>query len=83
MTDSTNTPKTKAAAAAAPVTAEATAPEQPLVVGPPLFRGEAPTVVTLSHHMHISGRDFLPGAKVAVSAAYARQLRANGYAART
>ncbi|WP_431959442.1 hypothetical protein [Actinacidiphila sp. bgisy160] len=90
MTDSTSTSKaTKATAAAAastvavPAIATGAPTEQIPAVGPALALGEAPTVVTLSHHIRIDGRDFLPGAKAAVSAAYARQLRANGYAART
>ncbi|NUL21850.1 hypothetical protein [Streptomyces lunaelactis] len=39
--------------------------------------------ITLSHHLNIGGTAYLPGAKVRVSADYARRLRLQGYVART
>ncbi|MFH8466048.1 hypothetical protein [Streptomyces sp. NPDC017991] len=39
--------------------------------------------VTLANHLNIEGRSYLPGAKVRVSADYARRLRISGYVART
>ncbi|MFD7830702.1 hypothetical protein [Streptomyces sp. MJM8645] len=57
-------------------------PDQQTVVGPPLGTGQDPEKVRLSHHLFISGQDYLPGADVWVAPDYARQLRANGYVAR-
>ncbi|MFP3990994.1 hypothetical protein U9R90_26710 [Streptomyces sp. E11-3] len=39
--------------------------------------------ITLSNHLRIEGTDHLPGAKVRVTADYARRLRLQGYVART
>lgn len=39
--------------------------------------------ITLSNHLRIEGTDYLPGAKVRVTADYARRLRLQGYVART
>lgn len=39
--------------------------------------------ITLSNHLRIEGADYLPGAKVRVTADYARRLRLQGYVART
>ena len=39
--------------------------------------------ITLSHHLNIEGTSYQPGAKVRVSADYARRLRRQGYVART
>ncbi|WP_097983667.1 hypothetical protein [Streptomyces sp. f150] len=50
------------------------------VTGP----ANAPTVtVTLSNHLNIEGTHYAPGAKVRVSADYARRLRLPGYVARS
>ncbi|MEV0444624.1 hypothetical protein AB0I84_04385 [Streptomyces spectabilis] len=39
--------------------------------------------ITLSHHLNIGGASYQPGAKIRVSADYARRLRRQGYVART
>ncbi|MFE3139625.1 hypothetical protein [Streptomyces scopuliridis] len=39
--------------------------------------------IMLSNHLRIDGTDYLPGAKVRVTADYARRLRMQGYIART
>ncbi|MER8103294.1 hypothetical protein [Kitasatospora sp. NPDC094016] len=57
-------------------------PDPQTVVGPPLGDGQAPEKVRLSHHLFISGRDYLPGTDMWVAPDYARQLHANGYVAR-
>ncbi|MFD0353014.1 hypothetical protein ACFVHW_04580 [Streptomyces sp. NPDC127110] len=59
----------------------AAAPEP--VLGPPLREGQEPEKVTFAHHLHISGRDCLPGDTAFLSPDYARQLRGSGYLART
>ncbi|MGA5822238.1 hypothetical protein ACPC54_30765 [Kitasatospora sp. NPDC094028] len=58
-------------------------PDQQTVVGPPLGANQVPEKVRLSHHLFIAGQDYLPGADVWVAPDYARQLRANGYVARS
>lgn len=53
------------------------------VVGPPLREDEAPSTVTLSHHLCIDGTDYAPGVELSVSSDYARRLRGQGFVART
>ncbi|MER5301304.1 hypothetical protein ABT039_17780 [Streptomyces lasiicapitis] len=45
--------------------------------------GAGMETITLSHHLNIAGTSYQPGAKIRVSADYARRLRRQGYVART
>ncbi|WP_086828646.1 hypothetical protein [Streptomyces sp. NRRL B-24572] len=39
-------------------------------------------LITLSHHLNISGTEYQPGSRIRVDADYARRLRRQGYVAR-
>ncbi|MFJ5121961.1 hypothetical protein [Kitasatospora sp. NPDC088548] len=67
-----------------PTTTEPAAPAAgPPFVGPPLQHGQEAEPIRLAHHLAIDRADYLPGTDLLVSPDYARQLRTNGYVART
>ncbi|MFI1201610.1 hypothetical protein ACH4VR_19525 [Streptomyces sp. NPDC020883] len=64
---------------------KSTEPYAPTVEGKavhPAF-GASLETITLSHHLNIGGKSYLPGAKIRVAADYARRLRLSGYVARS
>ncbi|MFE0058660.1 hypothetical protein [Streptomyces sp. NPDC059003] len=67
---------TKTAVPEAPADGAKNTPAASTAARPPM------ETVTLSNHLRIEGTDYLPGAKVRVTADYARRLRRQGYVAR-
>jgi hypothetical protein len=78
-TDTPTTETTPAIGSPDTVINAAPAPADTPVIGGPLRIGEEPLTVTLSHHLTVDGRDYVPGTTLRVSPAYARSLTVNGY----